>query len=79
VNGTEKTTLSGSDTTKFYSGDCYIFQYTYPGDDTDEILIGTWFGRKSIEVHFLIFFSSILLSLPLTVLVNRKSYHIISG
>ncbi|XP_078170787.1 villin-5-like isoform X1 [Carex rostrata] len=49
VNGTEKTPLSGSDNSKFYSGDCYIFQYTYPGDDTDEILIGTWFGRKSIE------------------------------
>ncbi|KAJ1697999.1 hypothetical protein LUZ63_006511 [Rhynchospora breviuscula] len=49
VNGTEKTLLSGSDSTKFYSGDCYIFQYTYPGDDTDEILIGTWFGKKSTE------------------------------
>jgi hypothetical protein len=78
VNGTEKTPLSRSDTTKFYSGDCYIFQYTYPGDDTDEILIGTWFGRKSIEVHFLSHFL-LFYSLPLTVLVNRKSYHDISG
>uniref|UniRef100_A0A804MRL1 HP domain-containing protein n=1 Tax=Zea mays TaxID=4577 RepID=A0A804MRL1_MAIZE len=24
-------------------------QYTYPGDDKEECLIGTWFGKKSIE------------------------------
>ncbi|KAJ3693444.1 hypothetical protein LUZ60_008924 [Juncus effusus] len=49
VNGTEKMLLSGTDHTKFYSGDCYIFQYTYPGEETDEILIGTWFGKKSVQ------------------------------
>ncbi|XP_072969994.1 villin-5-like isoform X2 [Typha angustifolia] len=49
INGKEKTLLSSSDQSKFYSGDCYIFQYTYPGDDKEEFLIGTWFGKKSVE------------------------------
>nr|CAD1840268.1 unnamed protein product [Ananas comosus var. bracteatus] len=49
VNGNEKAPLSSSDQFKFYSGDCYIFQYTYPGDDRDECLIGTWFGKKSVQ------------------------------
>ncbi|KAH7674760.1 Villin/Gelsolin protein [Dioscorea alata] len=49
VNGQEKTLLSSSDQSKFYSGDCYIFQYTYPGEDNEEYLVGTWFGKKSIE------------------------------
>ncbi|OAY85038.1 Villin-4 [Ananas comosus] len=49
VNGKEKALLSSSDQSKFYSGDCYIFQYAYPGDDGEECLIGTWFGKKSIE------------------------------
>ncbi|GJN07508.1 hypothetical protein PR202_ga25344 [Eleusine coracana subsp. coracana] len=49
VNDKDKTLLSSSDQTKFYTGDCYIFQYVYPGDDKEECLIGTWFGKKSIE------------------------------
>ncbi|CAD5168600.1 unnamed protein product [Musa acuminata subsp. malaccensis] len=49
VNGKEKTLLPPSEQSKFYSGDCYIFQYTYPGEDKEEYLIGTWFGKKSIE------------------------------
>ncbi|XP_074273714.1 villin-4-like [Silene latifolia] len=49
VNGDEKTLLSASEQSKFYSGDCYIFQYSYPGEDKEEYLIGTWFGTKSIE------------------------------
>lgn len=51
MNGKEKALLSSSDQSKFYSGDCYIFQYAYPGDDGEECLIGTWFGKKSIEVN----------------------------
>ncbi|GER35851.1 villin [Striga asiatica] len=50
VNGQQRTLLSGFDQSKFYSGDCYIFQYSYPGEDKDEHLIGTWFGKHSIEV-----------------------------
>ncbi|WMV14056.1 hypothetical protein MTR67_007441 [Solanum verrucosum] len=49
VNGQQKTLLQVSDQSKFYSGDCYIFQYSYPGEDKEEHLIGTWFGRQSVE------------------------------
>ncbi|XP_062226637.1 villin-4-like isoform X2 [Phragmites australis] len=49
VNGNDKTLLSHPDQSKFYNGDCYIFQYTYTGDDKEECLIGTWFGKKSVE------------------------------
>lgn len=50
VNGNGKTLLSAADQSKFYTGDCYIFQYTYTGDDKEECLIGTWFGKRSVEV-----------------------------
>ncbi|CAN4124217.1 unnamed protein product [Withania somnifera] len=49
VNGQQKTILQASDQSKFYSGDCYIFQYSYPGEDKEEHLIGTWFGSQSVE------------------------------
>ncbi|XAR51144.1 hypothetical protein NMG60_11005693 [Bertholletia excelsa] len=49
VKGQDKTLLSASDQSKFYSGDCYIFQYSYPGEDKEEHLIGTWFGKQSVE------------------------------
>lgn len=49
VNGQEKVLLEPADQFKFYSGDCYIFQYAYPGEEKEEYLIGTWFGKKSIE------------------------------
>ncbi|CAD6259739.1 unnamed protein product [Miscanthus lutarioriparius] len=51
VNGNGKTLLSAADQSKFYTGDCYIFQYTYTGDDKEECLIGTWFGKRSVEVE----------------------------
>ncbi|KAK6151424.1 hypothetical protein DH2020_014059 [Rehmannia glutinosa] len=51
VNGQQKTLLQGSDQSKFYSGDCYIFQYSYPGEEKDEHLIGTWFGKHSVEAR----------------------------
>ncbi|KAG0495453.1 hypothetical protein HPP92_000144 [Vanilla planifolia] len=49
VNGNIKDLLSPSEQSKFYSGDCYIFEYNYPGSDKDEYLLGTWFGKKSTE------------------------------
>ncbi|KAK9931674.1 hypothetical protein M0R45_018943 [Rubus argutus] len=49
VNGQEKILLPASDQSKIYGGDCYIFQYTYPGEDKEEHLIGTWFGKQSVE------------------------------
>jgi len=58
VNGQEKILLQASDQSKFYSGDCYIFQYTYPGEDKEDCLIGTWIGKNSVEVKYLVFDSS---------------------
>ncbi|RYR77067.1 hypothetical protein Ahy_A01g001545 [Arachis hypogaea] len=49
VNGQEKISLPDSELSKFYSGDCYIFQYTYNGDDREECLIGAWMGNNSVE------------------------------
>ncbi|XP_022755445.1 villin-4-like isoform X2 [Durio zibethinus] len=49
VNGQEKVLLPASDQSKFYSGDCYIFQYSYPGEDKEDYLIGTWFGKHGVE------------------------------
>ncbi|RLN12540.1 putative villin [Panicum miliaceum] len=49
VNDKDKALLPSSDQSKLYTGDCYIFQYTYPGDDKEECLTGTWFGKKSVE------------------------------
>ncbi|XP_019462578.1 PREDICTED: villin-4-like isoform X2 [Lupinus angustifolius] len=49
VSGQEKVLLPAHDQSKFYSGDCYIFQYSYPGDDKEEHLIGTWIGNNSVE------------------------------
>ncbi|XP_068647081.1 villin-4-like [Aristolochia californica] len=51
VNGKEKTLIPSSEQTKFYSGDCYIFEYTYPGEDKEEYLVGTWFGKHSVETE----------------------------
>ncbi|CAK8564110.1 unnamed protein product [Lathyrus sativus] len=49
VNGQEKKLLAAADQSKFYSGDCFIFQYSYPGEDREEYLIGTWIGKDSVE------------------------------
>ncbi|XP_061361505.1 villin-4-like isoform X1 [Gastrolobium bilobum] len=49
VNGQEKILLPATDQSKFYNGDCYIFQYSYPGEDKEEHLIGTWIGNNSVE------------------------------
>ncbi|KAK1290065.1 Villin-4 [Acorus calamus] len=49
VNDQEKTLMPSSEQSKFYSGDCYIFQYTYPGEEKEEYLVGTWFGKQSVE------------------------------
>ena len=50
VNGQQKILLQAADHSKFYSGDCYVFQYSYPGEEKEEVLIGTWFGKQSVEV-----------------------------
>ncbi|XP_057866984.2 villin-4 isoform X1 [Cryptomeria japonica] len=48
VNGNNKVPLPMSEQCKFYSGDCYIVQYTYPGEDKEEYLLCTWIGKQSI-------------------------------
>lgn len=50
MNGQNKVLLSATDQSKFYSGDCYIFQYSYTEEDKEEHLVGTWFGKQSVEV-----------------------------
>ncbi|KAJ6355459.1 hypothetical protein OIU77_005950, partial [Salix suchowensis] len=49
VNDQEKILIPAANQSKFYSGGCYIFQYSYSGEDREEYLIGTWFGKKSVE------------------------------
>ncbi|VVA99549.1 unnamed protein product [Arabis nemorensis] len=49
VDGQEKILLEAADQSKFYSGDCYIFHYSYPGEYKEEVLIGTWCGAQSVE------------------------------
>lgn len=60
MNGQEKKLLAGNDQSKFYSGDCFIFQYSYPGEDREEYLIGTWIGKNSVEVKSLQYFILVL-------------------
>lgn len=62
MNEQKKTLIPSPDQFKFYSGDCYIFQYNYPGEDKEEVLIGTWFGKKSIKVMTLFIIKNIFLS-----------------
>lgn len=57
VNGDELSILPVLEQTKLFSGDCYIVQFTYAGDDRDENLFYAWLGRRSVNVsavHFLI-------------------------
>ncbi|CAN8301556.1 unnamed protein product [Cochlearia groenlandica] len=49
INGGEKILLEAAEQSKFYSGDCYIFQYSYPGEDREEYLVGNWLGKQSVE------------------------------
>ncbi|PKU62803.1 Villin-4 [Dendrobium catenatum] len=49
IDGNEKALLSSSEQSKLYTGDCYVFHYTSPGEEGEEYLIGTWFGKKSVE------------------------------
>ncbi|XVF05346.1 hypothetical protein REPUB_Repub05bG0164200 [Reevesia pubescens] len=48
VNGHELSIIPVSEQTKLYSGDCYIVQYTYPGNERDESLFYAWLGHGSV-------------------------------
>eukprot|EP01018_Ginkgo_biloba_P033861 Gb_40002 [translate_table: standard] len=49
VNDSNKTAVPFSEQCKFYSGDCYIVQYNYPGEEKEEYLIYAWLGKNSIQ------------------------------
>ncbi|XP_050237868.1 villin-1 [Mercurialis annua] len=49
VNGDELILLSAQEQTKLFSGDCYIVQYAYAGDERDENIFYAWFGLESVE------------------------------
>ncbi|KAJ7556702.1 hypothetical protein O6H91_05G094900 [Diphasiastrum complanatum] len=49
VNGKSKSSLPAEEIGKFYSGDCYLVLYTYPGDRKEEYLLCSWLGKHSSE------------------------------
>ncbi|OVA02671.1 Villin headpiece [Macleaya cordata] len=50
VNENEVSLVPVVEQAKLFSGDCYIVQYTYPGDGKDEDLFYAWLGHNSIMV-----------------------------
>ncbi|GLT52033.1 hypothetical protein SLA2020_253960 [Shorea laevis] len=48
VNGNELSLVPVSEQTKLFSGDCYIVQYSYPGNEGDENLFYAWLGGGSV-------------------------------
>ncbi|PNT19567.2 hypothetical protein POPTR_009G045000v4 [Populus trichocarpa] len=48
INGEQPTLIPDPEQTKLFSGDCYIVQYTYPGNGRDEHLFYAWLGRDSV-------------------------------
>lgn len=48
INGDQLTLIPDPEQTKLFSGDCYIVQYTYPGNGRDEHLFYAWLGRDSV-------------------------------
>ncbi|XP_058759875.1 villin-1-like [Vicia villosa] len=48
VDGDELSLLPVTEHTRLYSGDCYIVQYTFPGNGRDETLFYAWIGSRCI-------------------------------
>ncbi|KAK7301767.1 hypothetical protein RJT34_12642 [Clitoria ternatea] len=48
VDGDELSLLSVTELIKLYSGDCYIVQYTFPGNGRDETLFYSWLGSRCV-------------------------------
>ncbi|KAG7949492.1 hypothetical protein I3843_13G065300 [Carya illinoinensis] len=48
VNGDELSLLPVPEQTKLFSGDCYLVQFTYAGNDRDENLFFAWLGCSSV-------------------------------
>ncbi|KAI9091592.1 hypothetical protein K1719_028035 [Acacia pycnantha] len=49
VDGDKLSLLSDAEQTKLLGGDCYMAQFTFPGNERDESLIYAWFGRRCIK------------------------------
>lgn len=49
LDGDRRSPLMGSEVIKLYSGDCYIFSYSFTGELGDQHVVGTWFGRQSLK------------------------------
>ncbi|XP_028779934.1 villin-1 isoform X1 [Neltuma alba] len=50
VDGDKLSLLSDEEQTKLFSGDCYIAQFTFPGNERDETLIYAWLGHRCTKV-----------------------------
>lgn len=72
VNGDELFLLPVLEQTKLFSGDCYIVQFTYPGNDREENLFYAWLGRRSVMV-------SMMYHLCLGVFIHLKLKVFITG
>ncbi|KAL5580762.1 hypothetical protein UlMin_013204 [Ulmus minor] len=48
VDGDELSIVPAPEQKMFFSGDCYIVQYTYPGNGRDENLFYAWIGNESL-------------------------------
>ncbi|XP_042492503.1 villin-1 isoform X2 [Macadamia integrifolia] len=48
VNGSELYLIPTAEQNKLFTGDCYIVQYIYPGDEKDELLFYAWLGCNSV-------------------------------
>nr|XP_011460943.1 PREDICTED: villin-1 isoform X2 [Fragaria vesca subsp. vesca] len=48
VDGDRLSLVPASEQRKLFSGDCYILQYTYLGNERDENLFYAWLGRGSV-------------------------------
>lgn len=57
-DGDGRSPLMGSEVIKFCSRYCYIFSYSYTGELGEQHVVGTWFGRQSLEVMLTIIFCS---------------------
>lgn len=53
VDGDELSLLPVNEHTRLYSGDCYIVQYTFPGNGRDETLFYAWLGCRCVTVDVL--------------------------
>lgn len=52
VDGDKVSHVPAPEQRKLFSGDCYILQYTYLGNERDENLFYAWLGGGSVMVSW---------------------------